>query len=286
MNQLLNVERWIEQLVEEPFVRLFTGHLLPHDVARHLLRALEDGERIGADGHLEVPGCYRIELATDDLAALRRHHPDLEEQLTQALTQIVNRMKLRTHQTPAVTLGENDDLAPRTVRISPAGLAAPISPRTQDLDVADIRRAFAAANPHSGAYLIIKGDRTFDLTAPQVTLGRSLDNDLILEDKQVSRHHARLRHRYGRYILEDLGSTGGTSVNGFPVQEIVLRPGDLISLSGIDLIYVEDGAPSGLGSASELDRPRTPDEPMGSSREDRQAPPKREGTQPISRVRG
>jgi len=62
MNQLINVERWIEQLVEEPFVKLFAGRLLPQDVARHLLRALEDGERFGADGRPEVPGRYRIEL--------------------------------------------------------------------------------------------------------------------------------------------------------------------------------------------------------------------------------
>ncbi len=89
------------------------------------------------------------------------------------------------------------------------------------------------------AYLIIHGDRTVDLTTPTVRIGRSLDNDVILEDRQVSRYHAQLRQRYGRYILQDLGSTGGTTVNGFPVQEIVLRPGDLISLSGVDLIYAE-----------------------------------------------
>ena len=88
-------------------------------------------------------------------------------------------------------------------------------------------------------YLIVQGERTFDLTEPTVRVGRALDNDLIIEDRMVSRYHARLRQRYGRYILEDLGSSGGTTVNGFRIQEIVLRPGDLISLSGVDLIYVE-----------------------------------------------
>ena len=248
MNQLLSVERWIEQIVEEPFVRLFAGHLLPHDVARHLLRALEDGERIGADGRLEVPGRYRIELSATDLGALRRHHPNLDEQLTLALTQIVDHMELRTHQTPAVTLAVNPDLAPRTVHISPADLAGSPPEHTRELHVAAVRQAAAMGAtfsvPERGpqAYLIVEGDRTFDLETSQITLGRALDNDLILEDKQVSRHHARLRHRYGRYILEDLGSTGGTSVNGYPVQEIVLRPGDLISLSGVELIYAEDGS--------------------------------------------
>jgi pSer/pThr/pTyr-binding forkhead associated (FHA) protein len=40
-----------------------------------------------------------------------------------------------------------------------------------------------------------------------------------------------------------LESSGGTTVNGFPVQEIVLRPGDVISLPGTDLIYAESEAP-------------------------------------------
>lgn len=241
MNQLLHVERWIEQLVEEPFVRLFAGRLLPQDVARHLLRALEDGERIGADGRPEVPGRYRIELNADDLAALRRHHPDLEDQLTSALTQVVERMDLRTHQTPEVRLGINKDIPTREVRIMQADLAQPIPNNTQDLDLAQIARVSTqmGSESRSRAYLIIKGDRTFDLTQERVTLGRALNNDVILEDRQVSRYHAQLRQSYGRYILKDLDSSGGTTVNGFPIQEIVLRPGDLISISGVDIIYVE-----------------------------------------------
>ena len=41
-------------------------------------------------------------------------------------------------------------------------------------------------------------------------------------------------------MLYDLGSTGGTFVNGQGVQECVLRPGDVISLAGVSLIYGED----------------------------------------------
>ena len=70
MDPLVRLERWIEQMVEEPFVRLFAGQLLPQEVARRLANALEDGERVGADGLPEVPGRYRIYLNPDDLSAL------------------------------------------------------------------------------------------------------------------------------------------------------------------------------------------------------------------------
>lgn len=240
VNGLLHLERWIEQLVEEPFVRLFAGCLLPQEVVRHLIRALEDGERFGADGVPEVPGRYRIELNPDDLDTLQHHHPNLRERLTEALSTLVDRIGLRAHDLPAVTLVANPQLAPRDVRITAADRIAPLISGTQDMAPSRLEDAGVQdRGARSSAYLIIKGDRTIDLKATVVRIGRALDNDIILEDRQVSRHHVQLRQRYGRYILQDLGSSGGTTVNGFPVQEIVLRPGDMISLSGIDLIYAE-----------------------------------------------
>lgn len=250
MNQLLNLERWIEQLVEEPFVRLFAGQLLPQDVARHLLRALEDSERFGSDGMPEVPGHYRIALNPGDLNTLRRHHPDLETQLTEALAQLVEHIQIRSQSPPSVTLEANTQVPPRGVQITSADRSAPIPHGTQELKPiqADPLQAGRSTNVSKETYLIIKGERTFDLTESTIYVGRALDNDLILEDRMVSRYHARLRRRYGRYILEDLGSSGGTCVNGFRIQETVLRPGDLISLSGVDLIYVESDPPAPRGS--------------------------------------
>ncbi len=243
MDPLVRLERWIEQMVEEPFVRLFAGQLLPQEVARRLVNALEDGERVGADGLPEVPGRYRIYLNPDDLSALLRHHPDLEAQLTEALEHLTERINLRTHEPPAVALAVDPRLPPRSVNIVAASRAFRSAGHTQDLEPSRVQQHLGAAPGTSisgpRAYLIIRGERTFDLNSEIVHIGRALDNDIILEDRQVSRYHAQLRRRYGRYILEDLGSSGGTTVNGFLIHEIVLRPGDLISLCGVDLIYVE-----------------------------------------------
>jgi len=215
---------------------------------RRLVDALEDGERVGPDGLPEIPGRYQVELNTEDLAALRRHYPDLDGRLREALEALVNRLALRTLEPPFVVLQANAALPTRAVDIRPASQARQQpsgttieTGLTQDLPLGKLRDK-AVAGPDGfapRAYLIVKGDRTYDLTESVVRIGRALDNDLILEDRQVSRYHAVLRHRYGRYILQDLNSTGGTTVNGFVVREIVLRPGDLISLSGVDLIYAE-----------------------------------------------
>jgi pSer/pThr/pTyr-binding forkhead associated (FHA) protein len=246
MKSLMRLESWIEQLVEAPFVRLFAGRLFAQDVARHLARALEDGERIGADGTPEVPGRYRIALNPEDLEALQTYHPDLDTQLAIDLQAVAESMQVRLMEPPAILLEARADLPMRAVRITPA-IHTPFTQNpTRDLDLEAIRQrieqeeAGTLGANGSRAYLIIQGTHTFDLSKPVVRIGRALDNDLILEDPRVSRYHAQLSCRYRRYILQDTGSRGGTTVNGFPVQEIVLRPGDVISFSGVDLIYAEE----------------------------------------------
>jgi hypothetical protein len=257
----MQVESWITQLVEEPFVRLFAGRMLPQEVAQHLARAMEDGERLSARGTPEVPGRYRIVLNPEDLDALTAHHPDLDEQLAAALKALTARMHVHLREPPAIILHPDPRVPLRSVHIVAANHLPIPEEETRDISTVDTSTAVpppsheSRANPAtSRAYLIIEdgeSQRIFDLTHPIIRIGRALDNDLILEDKRVSRHHAQLRRRYGRYILQDLGSSGGVKVNGFSVQECVLRPGDVISLAGVNLIYATDATRA-------KERPRRP----------------------------
>jgi pSer/pThr/pTyr-binding forkhead associated (FHA) protein len=68
------------------------------------------------------------------------------------------------------------------------------------------------------------------LEAAELTLGRSSDCELVFGDDTVSRHHARLELRDGRWFLVDLDSSNGTLVNGRRVHDVEVRPGDRIRL--------------------------------------------------------
>lgn len=81
---------------------------------------------------------------------------------------------------------------------------------------------------------------TFRSDQQVLTIGRTSDNDLVLNHPQVSTHHARIRHDGQRAILEDLGSTNGTYLYGQPVTTAHIQPGDSFQIAGQQLVYRED----------------------------------------------
>jgi pSer/pThr/pTyr-binding forkhead associated (FHA) protein len=70
-----------------------------------------------------------------------------------------------------------------------------------------------------------------------VRLGRAEDNDLVLEDLRVSRHHALIRTQGELFILEDLGSTNGTFFGGRRVGARVLDDGDRFNIGGSEILF-------------------------------------------------
>jgi hypothetical protein len=85
---------------------------------------------------------------------------------------------------------------------------------------------------HPGKHIMFKRD---------VTIGRGLDNDVVIsDDPRVSRQHARLDFKYGQFLLTDLNSANGTKVNGQSITQIVITPGDKISVGGLELYFQVD----------------------------------------------
>lgn len=71
--------------------------------------------------------------------------------------------------------------------------------------------------------------QTFDLLQPEITIGRDINNTIVINDAEVSRRHTRLFIQGGFYQVEDTGSTNGTFVNGQRLMgPHLLRPGEVI----------------------------------------------------------
>lgn len=83
-----------------------------------------------------------------------------------------------------------------------------------------------------------------------VRIGRGADNDIVLNDREISRNHAEVRLDGDDYILTDLGSTNGTFVNDQRIMRpIRLRDGDRLSMAGhVELVFVDSEATTPVGT--------------------------------------
>ncbi|MCA9236040.1 MAG: FHA domain-containing protein [Planctomycetales bacterium] len=80
--------------------------------------------------------------------------------------------------------------------------------------------------------------RTVSVDQTPFTIGRGEENNLQISSTGVSRVHAELKRAAGGYLLRDLGSTNGTSVNGRAVSESILQDGDAVRIAEVELTFV------------------------------------------------
>jgi FhaA, N-terminal domain/FHA domain len=83
------------------------------------------------------------------------------------------------------------------------------------------------------------GQQTYRIDKPTVNIGRQLTNDIIVEDKRVSRNHAQIKFQPdGQFAIFDLGSTNGITINNVPHQRNhILRNGDRFTIGSYDFYF-------------------------------------------------
>lgn len=99
-------------------------------------------------------------------------------------------------------------------------------------------------------------DTVHELTEETVTIGRTADNGIQIEDASVSSSHAEIVPQGdGNYLLRDLGSTNGTRVDGAGISEANLGDGSRIMFGKIDATFVSEvgGAAQPLPEESRIE---------------------------------
>ncbi|CAN5625400.1 DUF3662 and FHA domain-containing protein [soil metagenome] len=256
---LAAVERFFERLFERPAARLFQARLEPVHLQRNLERAMEEGRRV--DGRRTyVPSRYRLSLSPADMVALEAHGSNLSVDLAEALHAHARRRRLLLRARPSVELRASAHVAPGEVviEVSPgyaqtpfesgdnaaAGVAPPprVSPRAEDEGTAGIA-VTAPIVPNAAVAIQTPGlaGRRVLVRSSTIRIGRALDNDIVLPDDRVSRHHGLISIRHGTLVYADLGSTNGSLLNGSAVTEIALGPTDVLQL-GSSSLTIESGS--------------------------------------------
>jgi pSer/pThr/pTyr-binding forkhead associated (FHA) protein len=87
-------------------------------------------------------------------------------------------------------------------------------------------------------YLRDPSGQEHPLENPVTSMGRAVENEIVILDKRSSREHAVIRREGRKVLLEDLGSTNGTYLNGERLLQVVqLRDGDQIKVGDVAFVF-------------------------------------------------
>jgi hypothetical protein len=244
------LESFVSRLIEGWSARLFGAKLQPVQIAKRLIRTMEAHQTISLSKTF-VPNSYVVSLSATDYAQFEQYRRSLERDLAEAVLSASRERNFTLLDFPSVEVERDEDVAPGDIRVScalvdasgdeveadPKSLGAVESGHTMVLDREKLLREKPRA-PKATVEVKGGGERSSVQLGPEpMLIGRDQQNDVVLDDTRVSRKHAEIRLRLGRYTLYDLQSTNGTYVNGRRVAEVVLNDGDRISVAGLDLIF-------------------------------------------------
>lgn len=230
------LEARLQRLIEEGTARLFSSQDTKALLAARLIESMQAEVTFGEGDELLAPTTYTIYSSNEHAEALKSNSALLGE-LGEALKHAAAESGIKFAGQPVLHVAPEEGLGPHEFRVRCAG-AGELLAHTQSLPTGS---QAAEHQIPAGAFLIVAGAQIFPLSLPIVNIGRKSDNHLVVENPQVSRRHAQLRAISGHYHFFDLGSTGGSKINGQEVKSAPLLAGDVISLSGVvPLIYGQD----------------------------------------------
>jgi hypothetical protein len=247
MGILSRVEAFLERFLEAPAGRLGAS-IQPVSLAKRIERAMDTNKTYG-DAGVIVPNHYALHLNPADYAAFESYRSSLEDDLAHGVIARARHERYTLVARPRVTILSDEGTRRGEIQVAAnvvderGGTAPEAKPMAASSDTMVYARPSAESAPESArrAYLLVstRGSRPvqFDLGGPLIGIGRASDNDVIVDDPMVSRHHCQLKLQHGAYGFTDLGSRNGSLVNGQPVTEIALGPGDIIRIGDTEVEF-------------------------------------------------
>jgi hypothetical protein len=229
------LEARLKSLIEGSVARIFPIAKNQEDLASHLIEAMKANIHPQEDGGYWAPNIFILSIHPAQARILQEEHALLEE-LADLIYQEGTEAGLQFPSHPVISVSPESELALNETRIlAHFNMDQQTSTSILESPAEPVERAYPA-----GAYLIVNGTQIFQLSGGVVNIGRSTQNDIVLQDLRVSRTHAQLRAISRRYVIFDLNSTGGSFVNGERIDQTALYPGDVISLAGVPIVYGQD----------------------------------------------
>jgi hypothetical protein len=249
MSVLRNIEHKIEGLFEGVFGRAFRTHVQPVELARKLVKEMEDHKVISVS-RVYAPNEYTVYLAPADREQFASYEESLQTELQDYIAENARRERYELLSPPEVKFETDDDLEMGEFGIATRMVQGPV-PQPDAPEPAAARGATmvyrkpveteAVSAEELGLSREIVSltvdDTKHELDGGRAVIGRSKDCDIQLPDPNVSRKHAEVRQEGAAYWAVDLGSTNGMEVNGRRQKRAKLRQGDRITLGSTELVF-------------------------------------------------
>jgi hypothetical protein len=229
------LESRLRFLIESQSWRLFSPKKEQEDLISQMIVAMTSGSIKLVDGRQVAPNLYTLIVPAEYVQILNEDRFLLEE-LSRTIYEAGLKAGLYFDTPPIIKVSSSEDKFHQRIQvlaeITPGELAS-TSTLSSEFD-----EATETIPPN--AFLIVGGNQVFPLDKAFINIGRRSDNDLVIDEGQVSRLHAQLRAIRGRYVIFDLDSKGGTLVNGEQINKCNLYPGDVIFLANFPLVYGQE----------------------------------------------
>jgi hypothetical protein len=234
IEKLAKFESQLRALIEQSATRLVPMGEQQSQISSRLIEAMQSSAKHDQAGGYIAADTY-IVMVGDDAAQIMAEDPAIKEALLQMLIEAAEQDGTTFQAPPRIKINVDDSLGPGGFEILPSYGVQDIA----DTSTMAVEQGDELSSPEN-AFLILQGNQVIPLTGQVVNLGRRTDNQIVIDDSKVSRKHAQLRVINNRYVIFDLGSTGGTYINKVQIEQASLFPGDVISLAGVDLVYGQD----------------------------------------------
>ena len=239
----------MESLVEGVFGRAFRRQIHPVEIAKGLTKQMDEGRMVSIS-RTYAPNDFTVHLSKEDTESIRAYQASLKDELIQyASTHAENKNyhlmtppRIRFETEDTLRFGEFGVTAKLTGGDGPREKGAPQDTsgqtrifRTEESSGGEIDQSTATisadeARRHGLAREIVEivlGDEKHQLEGRGPwSVGRSQENDIVINDPNVSRKHARISRADNGFVVEDLGSTNGTLLDGAPIDRERIESGD------------------------------------------------------------
>ncbi len=262
MNVLGKFESAMQGIVEGSFGRVFKSGLHEVEVSKKLERAMDQNLSISL-GRRIAPNVYDVYVSQKDYDKFGAYSRSLTLRLQEGLIGVARVRSYLLTSRPILLFHVDPHMIMGQIRVE-AHLAEPhtgmpgaggqdgdegvieetreLSPEEAQQLASEVADAQTAREAIPQAWVTMRrpngGGQVYQLDRPVIHIGRHVSNEIVVNDRRVSRYHAEIRFERGQFVLYDLGSLNGVGVNGVLThQPTTLKNNDQIAVGNHDFIF-------------------------------------------------